>query len=249
MSIFNKADILLPECIDMKKWSVVACDQYTSEPDYWTAVEKTVGDSESTFRLTVPEIFLNDADIESRIKNTNTKMAEYAENGVFEEYKNTYMFVERTLANGVKRLGVVGCVDLEDYDYSVGSQTKIRATEGTVVSRIPPRLKVRCEALIELPHIMMLIDDENCGIIEPNAEIKDSFEKVYDFPPLPAGWESEVFMTKDEDEEDDVKPHIPRTRLSYELTPDIDVWDFYQYQIEIFREFHNWVKSLPKIEE
>ena len=103
-----------------------------------------------------------------------------AEN-IFNEYKNTYIFVERTLASGVKRLGIVGAVDLEDYDYSSDSQTKIRATEGTVVSRIPPRLKVRCEAMIELPHIMMLIDDESCQIIEPNADITDGFEKVYDF--------------------------------------------------------------------
>lgn len=182
---FKRADILLPKFSKdgekMKKWSVVACDQYTSEPDYWQAVDKTVGDSESTFKITVPEIFLNDADIEQRIKNTNAEMAKYMADDVFDEYKNTYIFVERTLANGVNRLGIVGCVDLEDYDYSVGSQTKIRATEGTVVSRIPPRLKVRCEAHIELPHIMMLIDDETCGIIEPNSDIKDSFEKVYDF--------------------------------------------------------------------
>ena len=93
------------------------------------------------------------------------------------------------------------------------------------------------------------IEGHQLYIYMENMEAYILFEKVYDFPPLPSGWESEIFMTNDEDEEDDVGPHIPRTRLSYELTPDIDVWDFYQYQIEIFREFDNWVKSLPKIKE
>ena len=182
---FKRADILLPQfskdAEKMKKWSVVACDQYTSEPEYWAEVEKTVGDSRSTLRVTIPEIYLNDSDIGSRIKNANDTMKKYLEESIFEEHKNTYIYVERTLANGVKRLGVVGMVDLEDYDYSKGSQTKIRATEGTVVSRIPPRLKVRREALIELPHIMMLIDDADCDIIESNSTITETFEKVYDF--------------------------------------------------------------------
>ena len=182
---FKRADILLPrfskDSEKMKKWSVVACDQYTSEPEYWQAVNECVKDSESTLRITVPEIYLNDADIEDRIKSTNAVMAEYMQKDIFAEYKNTYIYVERTLKNGVKRLGIVGAVDLEDYDYSKGSQTKIRATEGTVISRIPPRLKVRKDAPVELPHIMMLIDDRDCDIIESNAEIKDTFEKLYDF--------------------------------------------------------------------
>ena len=180
---FKRADILLPrfskESEKMKKWSVVACDQYTSEPEYWQAVNECVGDSESTLRITVPEIYLNDADIEDRIKNTNAVMAEYMQKDIFAEYKNTYIYVERTLKNGVKRIGVVGAVDLEDYDYSKGSQTKIRATEGTVISRIPPRLKVRKDAPVELPHIMMLIDDRDCDIIESNAEIKVKNNRVF----------------------------------------------------------------------
>lgn len=182
---FKRADILLPvfskDSEKMKKWSVVACDQYTSEPEYWAEVKEFVGSEKSTLNLMVPEIYLNDADIDERIKKTNAVMSEFMAENVFAEHKNTYIFVERTLKSGVKRLGVVGMVDLEDYDYSAGSQTKIRATEGTVVSRIPPRLKVRCDAPVELPHIMMLIDDADCDIIESNAGIKDSFEKVYDF--------------------------------------------------------------------
>ncbi len=182
---FKRADILLPkfskDSEKMKKWSVVACDQYTSEPEYWNAVSQFVGEDKSTLGLVVPEIYLNDSDIDDRIAKTNETMAQYMAQEVFTEYKNTYIFVERTLANGVKRLGVVGAVDLEDYDFSAGSQTKIRATEGTVVSRIPPRLKVRRDAPVELPHIMMLIDDDKCGIIEPNSDITGEFEKLYDF--------------------------------------------------------------------
>ncbi len=182
---FMRADILLPKFLSnaekMKKWSVVACDQYTSEPEYWNEVTNLTKNENSTLYLTVPEIYLNDKDIDERIKNTNKTMNEYMENDVFDEYKNSYIFVERTLRNGVKRLGIVGMVDLDEYDYNKGSKTKIRATEGTVVSRIPPRLKVRNDALIELPHIMLLIDDDKCDIIESNEKIADSFHKVYDF--------------------------------------------------------------------
>lgn len=182
---FQRTDILLPkfaaDAEKMKRWSVVACDQYTSEPDYWKAVSGVVGESESTLNLVVPEIYLNDSDIEDRIQKTNAFMADYIAQDIFKEYKNSYIYVERTLKNGVKRLGVVGAVDLEDYAYEAGSQTKVRATEGTVISRIPPRLKVRNDALIELPHIMLLLDDEEANIIEPNRELTHTFEKVYDF--------------------------------------------------------------------
>ncbi len=181
----QRADILLPvfakDAQKMQAWSVVACDQYTSEADYWEAVSKTVGEQASTLRVTIPEIYLNDADIEARIQKANQTMEQYLEDGVFAEYKNTYVFVERTLACGAKRLGIVGMVDLEDYDYTVGSKTKIRATEGTVIERIPPRLKVRKDAPIELPHIMLLIDDESKSIIEPIANMTEQFEKLYDF--------------------------------------------------------------------
>lgn len=182
---FTRADILLPKFSHdsnmMKKWSVVACDQYTSQPEYWRSVSEFVGTEYSTLNLTVPEIYLNDADIEDRIDNVNENMKKYIESGIFETYRNTYIFIERTLSNGVKRFGIVGAVDLEDYDYSKNSKTKVRATEGTVVSRIPPRLKVRNNALVEIPHIMLLIDDEECNIVESNIALKESFEVLYDF--------------------------------------------------------------------
>ena len=183
--IFKPADVLLPKFCEkseeMTKWSVVACDQYTSEPEYWENTDTIVGCSPSTLRLIVPEIYLNDENIDSRISDVNTAMCQYVSDGIFEEYKNTYIYIERTQANGAVRRGIVGCVDLEEYDYSVGSVSKIRATEGTVLSRIPPRLKVRTDAAVELPHIMMLIDDLDRDIIEYNDSVKDSFEKVYDF--------------------------------------------------------------------
>jgi len=182
---FMRADILLPKFSNvpdkMNKWSVVACDQYTSEPEYWEQVNALTNGEKSTLYLTIPEIYLNDKDIDKRIKNTNARMDEYVEKEVFEEYKNSYIFIERTLKNGAKRLGIVGMADLEEYDYSKDSKTKIRATEGTVVSRIPPRLRVRKDALIELPHIMLLIDDIECDIVESNEKITDTFKKVYDF--------------------------------------------------------------------
>ena len=158
MSSFRKADILLPKDADLTKWSVVACDQYTSQPDYWKDVEDLVGDAPSTLKITFPEVYLSEGD--GRIKKINETMDDYMNAGIFKEYKNSLVYVERTI-DGVKtRKGLVGAIDLEDYDFSVGSGSKVRATEGTVLDRIPPRVKIRENAPMELPHVMVLIDDE-----------------------------------------------------------------------------------------
>ncbi len=181
---FSRTNILLPHDRSleaMRKWSIVACDQYTSERSYWQSTADFVGDAPSALHLIVPEVYLNDDDIDKRIGDISQTMKAYLDSGVFDEIKNSYIYVERTLANGAVRRGIVGAVDLEDYDYSPQSQTKIRATEGTVVSRIPPRLAVRMRANIELSHIMMLIDDRDCDIIESNSAHKGEFEKLYDF--------------------------------------------------------------------
>jgi len=178
---FNKADILLPKNSDMRKWSVVACDQYTSEPEYWEEVRNIASDEPSAYNLILPEVYLENDDVDELIKKVNSNMREYIEDGVFEEYKDAYIYVERTQRNGAVRKGVIGAVDLGDYDYSKGSQSAVRATEGTVPERIPPRLKVRLEAQLELPHVMILIDDRKKEIIENLASKKDSFKKVYDF--------------------------------------------------------------------
>lgn len=178
---FKRANILLPKNIDMTKWSVVACDQYTSEMDYWNRVEEIVGDSPSTLRITLPEIFLEDSDVNERINKINNTMKEYMDSDLFYELSDSMIYLERTQADGRVREGLMGMVDLEDYSYEKGSQTLIRATEKTVIERIPPRLKVRENALLELPHIMILIDDEKKNIIESlKNEVTDS-DIVYDF--------------------------------------------------------------------
>ena len=155
MSHFFPADILLPK-EDFEKWAVVACDQYTSEPEYWDDVERIVGDSPSALNIILPEVFLK-KDNSRRIEKINKTMEQYIEDGVFEEHKNSMIYVERR-AHGTIRKGIVGLVDLEEYDYSRDSHALIRATEATVIERIPPRVKVRQAAPIELPHIMILID-------------------------------------------------------------------------------------------
>ena len=176
---FVPADILIPEQVDMTKWSVVACDQYTSEPEYWDEVARITEGSPSTYKITLPEIYLEDSDVDERIRKINANMLEYIPK--MKEYKNAFIYVERTLQNGKIRKGIVGAVDLEEYDFSKDSKSLIRATEGTVLERIPPRVKVRQDASLELPHIMILADDDKKTVIEPLSDKKDTFEKIYDF--------------------------------------------------------------------
>lgn len=181
MNIFRAADILLPVNADFSKWSVVACDQYTSEPSYWEKAEKIAAGSPSTLNIIFPEAYLGKCDEEKRISDINETMLKYEREGIFKEYKNSMIYVERRQANGKVRHAVIGAVDLEAYDFNAGSQSPIRATEGTILSRIPPRKKIRKDAPLELPHIIMLVDDRKHRIIEPLTEQKDSFEKLYDF--------------------------------------------------------------------
>lgn len=165
--IFEPADILIPRNTDMTKWSVIACDQFTSEPQYWREVKKIVGNEPSTFCITLPEVYLEREDIEKRVSRINQTMEDYLKSGFFQEMNNRFVYVERTLRDGSIRRGLVGAIDLEAYDYHKGSQSPVRATEGTVLSRIPPRVRVRKNAALELPHVMLLIDDENKTVIEP----------------------------------------------------------------------------------
>lgn len=178
---FKRANILLPKNIDMTKWSVVACDQYTSEMDYWEKVEEEVGTSPSTLRITLPEIFLEDSNVSERINKINSTMKEYISEDLFTELEGSMIYLERTQKDGRVREGLIGMVDLEDYSYEKGSQTLIRATEKTVIERIPPRLKVRENAILELPHIMILIDDEKKTIIESLKNEVTNDDVVYDF--------------------------------------------------------------------
>ena len=171
---FYPADILLPKS-DFSKWAVIACDQYTSEPEYWQEAEKTVGDSPSALRIVLPEVYLS-GDDSGKIAQINKNMADYLENGVFDLYENTMVYLKRTLKNGKERHGIVGLIDLEDYSYNKGAVTLTRATEQTVIERIPPRV-----APIEIPHVMLLIDDPDRTVIEPISENCDTYKKLYDF--------------------------------------------------------------------
>lgn len=177
----KRANILLPKDVDMTKWSVVACDQYTSEPEYWKEVEQVVGSGPSTLNLILPELYLENDDVKDKIKKINEIMEEYLDDGIFNEYKDTMIYLERIQKNGKVREGLIAMVDLENYSYEKGSQTLIRATEKTVVERIPPRLKVRRNASLELPHIMILIDDEKKNIIESLKNKVTSEDVIYDF--------------------------------------------------------------------
>lgn len=178
---FYPADILLPQYANMETWAVVACDQFTSQPEYWESAENIVGDDPSTLRLILPEVKLGGENVEADIENINMNMQDYLDGDVFKTCKDAIMYVERVQSDGLVRHGIIGKVDLETYDFTPGNKALIRATEGTVLSRIPPRVKVRENAPIELPHVMLLIDDPDRMVIEPLTDDKSAMEKVYDF--------------------------------------------------------------------
>ena len=185
---FKAADILMPkENTDMEKWAVIACDQYTSEQEYWQETEKNVGGAPSTLDLILPEIYLEDSDVADRIKYIHQNMDKYLADGLFDEYKNSFVYIERIQSNGILRAGILGMIDLEEYDFSKGSTSQVRATEATVIERIPPRIKIRDGAAVELPHIMILIDDEDKTVIEPLANVKSGLKKLYDFKLMQGG--------------------------------------------------------------
>ena len=174
------AEILFPKNADMTKWSCVACDQFTSENEYWETLSKLVGDDKSTLKLTLPEIYLND-NADARIKSINENIKNYLAGGVFEKLPKGYVLTVRKTPFVKKRIGLVASVDLDAYDYKKGIKPLVRATEGTIEERIPPRLKIRENAEIELPHIMILFDDEKREITERLYERKAEFKKLYDF--------------------------------------------------------------------
>ena len=195
---FSKADILLPENADMSKWAVIACDQYTSEPEYWEDVTKIVGDEPSTLKVTLPEIYLEEDNVAEKIAEVNEEMKKLINNNFFRTLKDSLIYVERTQADGRIRKGLMGKVDLEDYSFAKDSQTLIRATEGTVLERIPPRVKVRENAPLELPHIMLLIDDDKKEIIEGLTDKVSEEDKVYDTDLMKNGGHIKGYKLNDE---------------------------------------------------
>ena len=178
---FYPANIMLPKDQDMNKWAVVACDQFTSEPAYWEAVEKQVGDAPSTLRLILPEANLKAPNVDEFIADINASMEKYMADGIFETLTDSLIYIEREQSDGKIRHGLIGMVDLDTYDFTPGSGALIRATEATVQERIPPRARVRRNAPIELPHVMLLIDNPEKTVIEPLTAAADSMEVVYDF--------------------------------------------------------------------
>jgi len=179
-------EILLPgQGVDLNRWAVIACDQYTSEPEYWAAVDRLVADHPSTLRLVFPEVYLEDDDGDARIADINASMNKYLVEGVLVPQAPGFVLINRKTSHVPSRKGLVVALDLEAYDYRPGSKTLIRTTEGTIVDRLPPRIRVRQNAAIELPHIMVLIDDPEQTVIEPL--FNEELEIVYDFELMQGG--------------------------------------------------------------
>ena len=181
MKTVKPFDILVPAVTEPEKFAVVSCDQFTSQRDYWEKLDEFVGDAPSALRLIFPEVYLEDGDYEERIRQINAAMYDYLDKGVFRTLKDSYILVRRQTAYGYTRLGIVAPVDLEDYSYEYPTEAVIRSTEGVVANRIPPRLKIRKDAPVELPHVMLLLDDRDKTVIEPFYKKRDTLEKLYDF--------------------------------------------------------------------
>jgi hypothetical protein len=179
MSYIKVPKILLPQNIDMSKWAIIACDQFTARPKYWTELEKYIGDSPSTYKVVFPEIYLNKVDQEERISSINKEMKRYIDAGLFQEINN-FVLVEREVENGKKRIGLMICIDLDAYDWH-RVRVPIRATEDTLTERLPVRIKIREKANLESPHAIALIDNPERDIIEPLYGQRNKFKKLYDF--------------------------------------------------------------------
>jgi hypothetical protein len=190
--------VLLPgEGADMQKWAVIACDQFTSQPEYWDEADKIVGDSPSTLRITLPEIYLDEA--EERVPKINAQMESYIAQNLLSREFSGFVLVKRQIGSGM-RTGLLALLDLEAYDFSQDSKSPIRATEGTIISRLPPRVKIRENAPLELPHILVLIDDPEKTVIEPLLSRTNEMETLYDFQLMLDGGHISGFGIGDESE-------------------------------------------------
>ena len=195
---FLPAEILLPKDVDMEKWSVVAVDQFTGDPDYWENLKKFVGDEKSTLNLVLPEIFLS-GDVTERISGINRNIDSYLSSGVFNTTEEGFILTVRNTPFVKRRIGLIGKIDLERYEYSSKSDALIRSTEGTIEERIPPRLKIRKDAKAEFTHVMILFDDEKREITEKLYENREKYKKLYDFNLNAGGGAiSGYFIPKDE---------------------------------------------------
>ena len=174
-------EILLPKNIDLKSWSVIACDQYTQDRDYWKKAEAATGGKPSTLNLILPEVYLNDGDKAERITKIRQAMKSYLDGGVFADARKAFVYLERTTAFGRTRKGLVAQIDLETYEWKPFSKANIRATEATIVDRIPPRKEIRKGAPLELPHIMLLVNDKDGVLVEGAGKLAhDGRAALYD---------------------------------------------------------------------
>ena len=172
--------VFLPRIgVDLGKWAVIACDQFTSQPEYWRKVEEIVGEAPSTLNLIFPEVYLEKPGADERIRRIQQTMLAYLSSGLLVPHQGM-VYVERRMGNKMRR-GLVLALDLEHYDYTRGSHSLIRATEGTIVDRLPPRIRIREGACLELPHILVLIDDPQRTVIEPVGESRKILKEMYDF--------------------------------------------------------------------
>lgn len=194
-------NILLPnKGEDLYSWAVIACDQFTSDRDYWKQVEGICYGKDSTLHMIFPEVYLEDDNKNERIGWINDTMNFYRNKGVFTEYQNSFILVKRTLLSGKVRYGLMMALDLDAYSPEKGSKTLIRATEGTILSRIPPRVAIRKNAILEIPHILVLISDKKKTVIEPLIKKAESLEKVYDTDLMLDGGHVEGYAVNSEDD-------------------------------------------------
>lgn len=181
MHIVTSTDILLPRAEDMGAWSVIACDQFTSEPEYWAAAEARAAEKPSTLSLMLPEAWLHTARADGADGRIADTMRRYLAEGVFQTVPDSFIYVERTLSDGRVRRGLVAALDLEQYDFTGTQRASVRSTEGTVEERLPPRVNIRRGAPLEMPHTLLLMDDRTDSVLSLAEKAKDTLEKVYDF--------------------------------------------------------------------
>ena len=192
------SDLMIPKKgADLSKWAVVACDQFTSEKDYWQDVDRIVGKDPSTLRLIFPECYLDDGDGDKRIADINRTMDSYVKDEIFDTYRDCFFLVKRTCGNS-SRWGLMASLDLDRYSWEKDSKSLIRATEGTILSRIPPRKKIRKDAPLEIPHIMVLISDKDKTVIEPLAAKTDRLAEVYDVELMKNGGHLQAWVVDSE---------------------------------------------------
>lgn len=196
-------EVLLPSKeIDYTKWAVVACDQYTSQPEYWQKAQEIIGNSPSTFWMILPEAFLGTDQEDVHQSNINSHMSDYVNDKILQPV-NGLIYIERTLGNK-KRKGLITALDLEEYSFKKGTKSMIRASEGTIIDRLPPRIKIRKKALLEMPHILVLIDDPQMSVIEPLAAEKSSLSRLYDFDLMQDGGHLEGYLVSDKAIEENI---------------------------------------------